>query len=135
MEFTKEMIGKLIYAIPTGNNARRGVKEQDVETFKVKGIGKVYITLCRVDSDGNEWASDKYHPETGAIQSARNAGYGGNAGYRFYESLEVIQEERLVKELGKEILTKMTTGWSNNEIRKDLSLDQLTRIMKILDEQ
>lgn len=93
MKFTKAHEGKTIYAVPTGNNARRWGRDEPARFVVVK-VKRKYVELMR-DGYGR---TDNYCPETGATQSAINAGYGGNSGWRFYESLEEIKQERELKD-------------------------------------
>jgi hypothetical protein len=79
---TKDHIGKIVYGYPTGNNARRGVDKQVLVEFSVVGFGRKYAKIFR--NGGNlELSID---PHTGATQEAISSGYGGNAGYMFFES-------------------------------------------------
>ena len=80
IEITKEHVGKKVYAIPTGNNARRGVVRQQIVEFDVVGFGRKYAKVIRY---GRECG---ICPKTGAWQESVASGYGGNAGYVFFES-------------------------------------------------
>ena len=80
IEITKEHVGKKVYAIPTGNNARRGVDRQEIVEFDVVGFGRKYARVIRY---GRECG---ICPKTGAWQESIASGYGGNAGYVFFES-------------------------------------------------
>lgn len=88
IEITKEYEGKVVYGVPTGNNAVRGPnRSKPVEFIVIKRKIK-YVELQRVGST----RKDNYDPVTGATQSAINSGYGCNAGYDFYASLEDIEK-------------------------------------------
>ena len=80
IEITKEHVGKKVYAIPAGNNARRGVDRQEIVEFDVVGFGRKYARVIRY---GGECG---ICPKTGAWQESIASGYGGNAGYVFFES-------------------------------------------------
>lgn len=80
-----------VYAIPTGNNAR--YHQDSVKKFKVLGIGRKYVELT---SESGSFA-DKYKPESGATQSAINAGYGINAGYMFFDSLDAVNKYKSLR--------------------------------------
>ena len=80
IEITKEHVGKKVYAIQTGNNARRGVDRQEIVEFDVVGFGRKYAMVI---SYGRECG---ICPKTGAWQESIASGYGGNAGYVFFES-------------------------------------------------
>lgn len=90
MEFTKDLLGKTIFAIGTGNNFRRGVAMQDqpVTEFTVEHIAKKYVTL----SSKSGWRTEKYCMESGATESAIRSGYSNNAGYTFFKDKEEIDE-------------------------------------------
>ena len=79
---TKDHIGKTVYGYPTGNNARRGVDKQELTEFSVVGFGHKYAKVLL--SGGRFEVS--IDPKTGATQQAASSGYGGNAGYIFFES-------------------------------------------------
>lgn len=79
---TKDHVGKTVYGYPTGNNARRGVDKQDLVEFSVVGFGRKYANVLR--SGGCFEVS--IDPKSGATQQAVSSGYGGNAGYIFFES-------------------------------------------------
>lgn len=86
-ELSKGLIGKTIFGYPTGNNqdrllTRKGEKQKLVE-FKVISIGRKYMELLHVRYN----RKDKYNLN-GATQKSANTGYGGNAGYDFFESEE-----------------------------------------------
>lgn len=96
MKFTKEHEGKTIYAIPTGNNARRwGSGDSDESTrFAVIKVKRKYVEMMQ---EGYR-RTENYCPETGATQSSINSGYGGNSGWNFFETLADIDRH---KELNK----------------------------------
>lgn len=127
MIFTKEMIGKEIYAIPTGNNAR-GVNPDKIVTFKVTSVGRTYVGL-QVIMDGRSGGEDKYHSANGATQKSINSGYSGNAGYRFFESLDALADYRHLQDLAKSLNEKL----KYLRVSK-LSKNQIERINQILSE-
>ena len=73
IEQFKQLLGKEIIAIGTGNNARNGGIKR---TFAVNSVGRKYVNLNGVN----------YLPETGATQKAIAAGYSYNAGFMFFKS-------------------------------------------------
>lgn len=80
----KKHEGKTIFGVGTGNNARRGHPNNPLE-FEVIKVNRKYVSLR------NYFGVDNYDPETGCTQSAINAGYNGNSGYLFFESLDDIK--------------------------------------------
>ena len=86
IEITKDHIGKTVYGYPTGNNARRGVDVQKLVEFPVVGFGRKYAKVMRF---GRE---DSVCPKTGAYHDQIKTGYGGNAGYMFFESAADAEE-------------------------------------------
>ena len=126
MIFTKEMIGKEIYAIPTGNNAR-GAGDK-IFTFKVMSVGRVYVGLSIV-YDGFIGNENKYCPQGGATQKAINSGYAGNSGYKFFESLDELADYRHTLELRDSFDKKL-----RNIRSSQLSKSQLERMNEILSE-
>ncbi|HIF6165118.1 MULTISPECIES: hypothetical protein [Vibrio harveyi group] len=89
-EINKNLVGKVIYGIPTGNNRPRNKKEKIVK-FNVLSVARKYMTLVRVGS--SDCTADKYNIK-GATQSAINSGYGGNAGYMFFDSLANLEQHK-----------------------------------------
>lgn len=79
---TKDHVGKTVYGYPTGNNARRGVDKQDLIEFSVVGFGRKYAKVLRIGG----CFEVSIDPKSGATQQAVSSGYGGNAGYIFFES-------------------------------------------------
>lgn len=136
MKFNKDMVGKLIYGLPYGNEVRRRTysEEQRIVTFMVKSVGRVYVDLAFVEEkDGvlREYCRDKYHQEIGSTQSMVNSGYSGNGGYYFYASLEDVNTHFRTLDLRKEVSQLLTD--SNYSIR-GLTLSQLERIKAIAEE-
>jgi hypothetical protein len=105
MKFTKEDEGKIIYGIPTGNNASRRAVRQDIVLFKVKKIKRKYVDLCRIEEDGREWGLSAYDPESGATQRKINAGYGMNAGYAFFRSEDDVKKHYKEQSMRNEIVS------------------------------
>lgn len=83
IEKFKPLVGKNIYAKPTGNNARRTTNER-IDQFTVESVARKYVKL------NSGYSSDNYCPQTGATQKAINSDYVGNAGYIFFDSKESI---------------------------------------------
>lgn len=101
IEITKDYEGKVVYGIPTGNNATRGVSRQKPKEFIVIKRKTKYVELQVV---GYKY-TDMYDPVTGATQKDINSGYIGNAGYYFYDSLEAIEEEYILNQKKVKILS------------------------------
>ena len=97
MNFEKEDIGKIIYAVGTGNNARRsGAK---IKEFKVVSIKRVYVEL-----ETTYGTKQMYHKESGASQQSINSRYGGNEGYEFFRTMEEIKEQEVVNKMKQELI-------------------------------
>ena len=103
MTFTKQDEGNVVYAIPTGNNARRGIEEQNIVSFKVEKVKRKYIDLVKIDENGKEWGTNSYCPKTGVTQSAINSGYANNAGYKFFRSIDDIEKFYKISKMKDEI--------------------------------
>jgi hypothetical protein len=121
------MIGMEVYAIPTGNNAR-GTGDK-ITTFKVMSVGRVYAGLSVVFDAGGIGTENNYLPESGATQKAIRNGYGGNAGYKFFLTLDELADYRHLKILMAEFDAKIRHLNSGN-----LNKIQIERIMQILGE-
>lgn len=80
----KQHEGKTIFGLGTGNNKSRSGPNDPVE-FEVIKVNRKYVSLRVYKS------VDNYDPESGATQQSINTGYGGNAGYLFFESLDDIE--------------------------------------------
>lgn len=131
MIFTKNMIGKRIFALPTGNNARGG-NAGKVSEFEVIKLGRKYVELAKVYENSKLGRVDTYNSSTGATQKATRSGYGGNSGYKFFESLDAIADYTYSIELKDEV-SKMFACYVNN-LKVKLSVDQLERIKAIINE-
>lgn len=95
----KPLIGEKIFAMPTGNNAR--YKDKDyIEEFTVDSVGRKYVKLTGLYSGTN------YCPKSGATQSEINAGYGCNAGYRFFKTKIDIESYYEKSKLAKSVSSK-----------------------------
>ena len=84
MDIKELKVGQIIIGKPTGNNGRYDKSPKEFEVVKIK---RKYVDL-RI-GDG---LVDTYSMITGSTQKAIVSGYDGNAGYRFYKSLEEYQE-------------------------------------------
>ena len=86
-ELSKDLIGKTILGYPTGNNQDRSLnrkgENQKLVKFKVISVGRKYMELLHVSYN----RKNKYDLNGRTPQSI-NTGYGGNAGYDFFESEE-----------------------------------------------
>jgi hypothetical protein len=90
IEQFKDLIGKEIFAIPTGSNAR-GQKKNAVVKFYVSSVGRKYVKLCLLYWNGDKAGEDNYLPSSGATQWAANNGYVHNAGYKFFASMDDVE--------------------------------------------
>ena len=124
IKIEKHHEGRTVYALPTGNNARRRGTDEPVQ-FHVESVSRRYAHLTR---EGWKY-SDKYDRETGATESCVRAGYGSNAGYLFFESLDDIAQYRRQLEIEEDV--RKFFEWSNFWDRK-LSADQLEQIHRII---
>lgn len=94
MKFDKSDIGNEILAYPTGNNARRGVVEQEITRFVVVDTHRKYVSLRRHGSNFVQ----KYSVDRGATERAVRAGFGVNAGYKFFRTEEELNEWKDLQE-------------------------------------
>ena len=100
---TKEDEGKIIYAIPTGNNARSYEKDDGPISFLVKKVKRKYVDLSQVYHDGSYGRIMPFHPTTGATQQMIAAGYGGNAGYMFFKTKDDVSRHWLESGMRRDI--------------------------------
>lgn len=119
----KNLEGKVIYAIPTGNNARRGNR---IVQFKVKKVKRKYIELAIMFDGEESRIVDNYCPDSGSTQSAISTGYGGNAGYRFF-----IEEESAKNFIERNKLSEKIIEYIR-ENRRSLTLEKCRKIKDIL---
>lgn len=115
----KGIEGCPIYAIPTGNGAR-GWNGEPIE-FTVIKVGRKYVTLKR-------YHEDSYLPSSGATQSAINSGYGNNSGYKFFSSLDDLNQRQHRAELASSVGKKCRYFSFSS-----LSIDELNTIDSILE--
>lgn len=90
IEKFKELLSKGhtdIYALPTGNNIRHD--KGKVTHFRIVSCGKKYVKLA---TDEQLRHTNTYCPKRGCTQEAQNTGYGGNAGYMFFDSEDAIEK-------------------------------------------
>lgn len=127
MIFTKDDIGKEIYAIPTGNNAR--CNNGRIRVFKVLSVGKIYVGLSAVFDSGSIGREEKYHKESGATQRSINSGYRCNAGYKFFKSIEALVEYKELQE-AQNALDEKFRYFNTDSLNKS----QIERINCILNE-
>ncbi len=128
MKFSKDLIGKTICAIPTGNNALRGSVTKSVE-FVVVSLARKYVELKRVDYD----STDEYCTTTGATKKSAQGGYSGNGGYLFFETAKECSDfqERTL------LATSMKTAIIGNhgKIFNNMCIEDLRKIEEILSRQ
>ena len=102
MKFTKEDVGKTIFAKPTGNASRH--RNSTVKRFKVLKVKRKYVDLVLINEDDSESnIIDSYSPENGATQSEINRGYGENSGYLFFRSEDDILKLNELLSMKKEL--------------------------------
>ena len=100
MQINKEHEGKTIIAVPTGNNAVRGVKKQTPRQVHVVKVKKRYADV-RFDNARYEVTLDR---KSGATEQAVRNDYGTNAGYRFFNDMAEYEEHQRLWQLKEEIL-------------------------------
>lgn len=129
MKFTKAHEGKTIYAVPTGNYARRwGASDQDEPSrFVVVKVKRKYVELMQEGYRG----TDNYCPDTGSTQSAINTGYAGNSGWRFYESLEEIERERELRIK----LKRVRSFFERTSIREEFDANVINEVYDIIEKE
>lgn len=125
IEVTKEFVGKTIFALPTGNNAKRGKERQDIEQFEVISFARKYMTAKRV----NGYQEISMCPKTGATQEAIRTGYGGNSGYIFFASYEDAENFQLESELRSKAYRLLSSFNSTSK----LSLETIHKIVEELE--
>lgn len=123
MRIAKEHTGKTIYAIPTGNNARRGIKNQDPQPFEVVSVARKYAKLKNPSG-----YTDDYDCEIGATKQAVQSGYSGNSGYMWFASLIEVEELNERNRLQDDISAAFRYGPPRH-----LSFDQVKKIHSILE--
>lgn len=126
MEFTKDLEGKIVLAIPTGNNARWKSSNEPIEMEVVK-VKRKYVEMRRADGG----LSENYCPKTGATQQAINSGYGNNAGYRFFENRKEYQAWEYRTTLISNV-AKMVRDFNFANRLADLNDNDLGQLEKIL---
>lgn len=118
---TKELIGKTVYLLPTGNNVRRNGVNNIIEA-KVRKVAKVFITMVGQHSS---WASEyklRFNKENNSLDSDYNSGY------ILFESMQEVDDFKLkgilTDNIGKHI---REYSWGQN-----VTLEQLKAIAEIL---
>lgn len=119
----KSLEGKMIYAIPTGNNGRRSDR---ILVFKVVKVKRKFIELDRFYNNKATTFTENYCPDTGATQKQIASGYGGNAGYKFFRLEEEANEHIEHSELSHKISAYI------RENRRKLTLEQCRKIDAII---
>lgn len=103
-ELSKDLIGKTIYAYPTGDNVSRALvranKPQVLIEFEVISVGRKYMELKRPAYT----FTDRYNL-SGATQKDVQSGYSTNAGYHFFLSLEDVEIWKDKREKRSEVET------------------------------
>lgn len=122
-EISKDLAGKVIYGIPTGNNRRRNAQERIVK-FKVLAVGRVYMTLLE---DGRPESSANKYNANGSTQSAVKSGYGGNAGYMFFDSLANLELHQQANE-ARTFLRETFGSWGRSF--SDTDILEITEFVK-----
>lgn len=123
----KPLVGKVICAIPTGNNARHN--KDTITEFKVLSVKRKYVSLASIYDD-IEGRADNYSPKSGATQDAINSGFGGNSGYIFFDTKEAVTAYKEHNENISKI--KKLTSYSYGSILNDLSNDDALLILDVL---
>lgn len=109
MKLNKDLVGKTIYGIATGNGARqhRGKSSAHIEKFVVSKVKRKYFDLKRAYNLNSEdyYDTDTYCPETGAVESQIRLGYGGNSGFIFFNTVEEAMLHTKKQSMLQEILS------------------------------
>lgn len=96
MDLNKDLVGKVIFGVATGNGARGNRGKLVLTKFTVMGVRRKYFDLSRTTIDDGEISlrePDSYCPVTGALESQIRLGYGGNSGYKFYRTVQEAQDD------------------------------------------
>lgn len=112
----KPKLGQTLYSLNVGNAARN--TPQKLTPMIVTKVGRKYFTL------GEGYASVQFH----LSDWRENSSYSPN--HRLYESEEDYENEKEKGEISQMICDSFQYGRNN----KDLSLDSLRSIAKILEE-
>lgn len=127
--FDKKLEGTFIYGRPTGNNARSNPDK--IEKFKVVRVKRKYFDLIRyfrVDSEETYGDGNSYCPATGALESEIRTGYGGNAGYKFFDTIEEVK-----RDIDKDnLIDKLADKLTRYDLRK-LTYEQVIAIQAIVE--
>jgi len=124
----KDIIGRVICAVPTGNNrTRRGTNNNIVEIdelsyFRVIKVYRKYVDLEPVSEDGAPLHSRhdglpyvlKLCKVSGANEKSVQKGYGLNAGYKFYLDVELLKKSILADKLYDEVKTRFFSGFNRS---------------------
>ena len=122
-DFKSIPLGTEIYAIPTGNNARRW--DGEYITFKLTSVKRKYIGLTRYSREA------MYVPSSGATKQEVSSGYGNNAGYKFFGSEDSIARYvEISKKRGELTSTTVQLGFVGR-----LTDEQVLKILDILEEK
>lgn len=124
LEFTKDLEGKTIYLVGTGNNARGNLANKVIKAEVVK-VARVNVTLRK---EGYHY-DKKYKKYNNSNHYSNHLDAGCNSGYKCYYSLEDIEEERKAKENYRKIRDRAFTGYGE----PTLTLKQTEAILKILE--
>lgn len=120
-DFKTLPLGAEIYAIPTGNNARRW--DGKCVMFKLTSVKRKYVGLTRYNLE------TMYDPLSGASQQEVSSGYGNNAGYKFFGS-ESTTDEYLTLSKKRDKLGSLVRQYS---FVGSLSDDQVSKILDIME--
>lgn len=94
----RQVLGKSIFAKPTGNAAIRW--DGNLIEFTVVGVGTKYVKLDR----GGFF--DYYLPENGASRAVVKSGHAGNSGYIFFATKDDYDRFSEKEELASKISKK-----------------------------
>ena len=109
-------VGQIIIGKPTGNNARYNKECKEFEVVKIK---RKYVDL-RTGFGYGAGHVESYSIKNGSTQSMITSGYGGNAGYRFFKSMEAYQEYEQKSSRASFISDKLR--YSNTVMKLPISL-------------
>lgn len=122
-------IGDIVFIkVENGSNAARKITPMTVENIdrwlferEVSAIGRKYITV-----KWSPWTEEKFNIEDDYRQKYTS----GGADYKLYTSKQEVLDEME----SEEIYLKLKSEFSNHMNKRPLTLDQLRRISKIVNE-
>lgn len=112
----KHLEGKVVYLIPTGNNARYNNKTKKATVIKV---AKVFITI----------RFEGWDTESKLRYNGNELDGGYNSGYLLFETEDEIEDLKEISEISK----KISSHYRYCSDYQKLSLSKLKQLVEILD--